>query len=113
MLLAFTPLVNRLVVNINPGEPISLRQVPISTKTRMAAASMLHAADVAVKPVTQGNSPINIINMKTDPKTIIILFVSIWTTVSLLFGWLLIASEKARKARQKIKFPYEWKDNEE
>lgn len=50
--------------------------------------------------------------MKTDIQTIIILLVSIWTTVSLLFGWLLVASEKARKARQKIKFPYEMEEEE-
>lgn len=51
--------------------------------------------------------------MKTDPKTVVILLVSIWTISSLLFGWLLIASEKARKQRQKIKFPYEWEEENE
>lgn len=50
--------------------------------------------------------------MKTDIQTIIILLVSIWTIVSLSFGWLLLASEKARKQRNKIKFPYEVESEE-
>ena len=48
--------------------------------------------------------------MKTEIQTVILLFVSIWTLGSLLFGWLLVASERARKERNKIKFPYEWED---
>lgn len=39
--------------------------------------------------------------MKTDIQTVIILLVSIWTVTSLLFGWLLIASERRHRKRQK------------
>lgn len=45
--------------------------------------------------------------MKTEPQTVILILVSIWTLGSLFFSWLLVASEKARKERNKIKYPYE------
>jgi hypothetical protein len=43
--------------------------------------------------------------MKTEIQTVILLFVSIWTTVSLLFGWLLLRSNKQCRKAQQIKYP--------
>jgi len=51
--------------------------------------------------------------MKTDLQTVILVILTTWTLGSLAFGWLLVASEKARKERQKIKFPYEVEIEEE
>lgn len=45
--------------------------------------------------------------MKTDPQTIILLVVGVWTITTTLLAWLLLRANKLHRRSQRIKFPYE------